>query len=62
MSLEIVLSNFAGKKETFFDLKKQNLSKSKKRTFSKGLTHAFGQKMPFLSLLRFCQKKTSNNA
>ena len=110
MSLEIMLSNFAEKKETFFDLKKQNFSKSKKthffkgvnlcfwsknaifliysdlvkirvkrmlklhwrekrnrfaykkQRFSKGLTHAFGQKMPFFSLLRFCQNKTSNNA
>ena len=35
--LEIILSEFAMKKETFFDLEKQNL-------FS--LTHAFGQKMP----------------
>ena len=45
--LEIILSEFAMKKETFFDLEKQNFSKSKKsHFFSKGLTHAFGQKMP----------------
>ena len=42
-----MLSDFAEKKETFFYLKKQNFPKCKKRTFSKGLTHAFGQKMPF---------------
>ena len=36
------------KKETFFDHKKQNFSKSKKsHFFSKGLTYALGQKMPF---------------
>ena len=39
-----MLSNFAEKKETFFDLKKQNFQSPKKRTFSKGLTHASGQK------------------
>ena len=35
--VEIILSEFAMKKDTFFDLERQNL-------FS--LTHAFGQKMP----------------
>ena len=30
ISLEIMLSDFAEKKETFFDLKKHNFSKSKK--------------------------------
>ena len=45
--LEIILSEFAKKKETFFDLEKHNFLKSKKsHFFSKGLTHAFGQKMP----------------
>ena len=59
MSLEIMLSNFAEKKQSFFDLKKNFFSKSKKnRTFSKGLAHTFGQKMPFSSLLRFGQNKT----
>ena len=45
--LEKLLSHFAEKKETCFDYKKRNFSKSKKSTFPKGLTHAFGQKMPF---------------
>ena len=44
MSLEIMLSNFAGKKETFFDLKKQNLSKSKKTHFFKGVNPCFWSK------------------
>ena len=46
--LEKLLSHFAEKKETCFDYKKQNFSKSKKSTFPKGLTHAFGQKMPII--------------
>ena len=40
------------KKETLFDYNKKNFSKSKKsHFFSKGLTHAFGQKMPFFLYL-----------
>ena len=35
MRLEIMLSDFAEKKETCFDYKKQNFSKSKKSTFPK---------------------------
>ena len=50
-------------KKTLFDLKKQKFSKSKKwHFFSKGLTHAFGKKMPFFSLLRFDQNETRNDA
>ena len=51
--LEKLLSHFAEKKETCFDYKKQNFSKSKKSAFPKGLTHAFGQKMPFFSPVIF---------
>ena len=57
-----MLSNFAEKKETCFDYKKQNFTKSKKSAFPKRLTHVFGKKMPFFSLVRFGQKKTTNNA
>ena len=54
-----MLSNFSEKKQSFFDLKKTFFFEvQKKRTFSKGLAHAFGQKMPFSSLLRFGQNKT----
>ena len=61
--LEIMLSEFARKRETFFDLKKHNFSKFKKsHVFSKELTHAFGQNMPFFSLFRFDQNKARNNA
>ena len=52
-----MLSEFAEKKETCFDYKKQNFSKSKKCAFSKRLTHAFAQKKPFFPLSRFDHKK-----
>ena len=57
-----MLNYFEEKKETFFDYKKENFSKSKKSTFPKGLTHAFGQKIPFFSRVIFGQNKTGNNA
>ena len=41
ISQEIVLSDFAEKKETFFDLKKQHFSKSKKSHFLKGINPCF---------------------
>ena len=47
ISLEIMLSDFAEKKETFFDLKKTEFSNSKKSHFFKGLIHTFGQKCHF---------------
>ena len=50
-----MLSDFAEKKESCCDHKNQNFLKSKKSALAKGLTHAFGQKMPFFSLLRFGQ-------
>ena len=55
-------SRLCREKKTCFDHKKQNFLKSKKSALPKGLTHAFGQKMPFFSLLRFGQNKTTNNA
>ena len=51
ITLQIMLSDFAEKKKTFFDLKKQHFSKSKKSLFSKGLTHTFCQKLPILFLI-----------
>ena len=57
--LEMMLSEFAIKRETSFDLKKYNFSKLKKsHVFSKEVTHAFGQKIPIFSLFRFGQNKT----
>ena len=58
-----MLSEFAIKRETFYDLKKQNVSKFiKSNVISKELTHAFGQEMPIFSLFRCGQNKTRNNA
>ena len=56
-----MLSDFAQEKN-FFGPKKHNFFQSQKESaFPKGLTHAFGQKMPFFSLFRFGQHKTRNN-
>ena len=49
--LEIMVSDFAEKKETCFDFQKRNFLKSKKSSFPKGLAHALGQKMPFFLYL-----------
>ena len=43
--LEIMLSDFKEKKETFLALKNGIFESPKNRIFSKGLTHAFEQKM-----------------
>ena len=61
--LEIMLNYFEERKETSLTIrKKQNIPKSKRsHFFSKGLTHAFGKKMPFFSLLRFDQNETRND-
>ena len=57
-----MLSDFAEKKETFFDLEKQHFSKSKKSLFFKGVKPYFCQKMPIFSLFKFDQTKPRNNA
>ena len=52
--LEIMLYDFAEKKETFFGYKKQNFSKSKKSHFSKGVNPCFWTKIAnFFCLCRF---------
>ena len=56
--LEIMLSDFAEKKETFFDLKKLE---SKNLHFSQGVTHAFGSKIANFFFIVFGQNKTRNN-
>ena len=50
--LEIMLGDFAEKKETFLTIKKQTFSKSKKSHISKGLTHAFAKKRQFILYLQ----------
>ena len=42
-----MLNDFAEKRETFLTLKDRIFQSPKRRTFPKGLTHAFGQKLPF---------------
>ena len=53
MRLKIMLSDFAGKKGTFFGIKKRIFQSPKNWTFPKALPHAFGQKMPFFPLFKF---------
>ena len=53
MRLGIMFSDFAGKRETFFGIKKRIFQSPKNCTYPKALTHAFGQKMPFFSLFKF---------
>ena len=50
--LEIMLNDFAEKKETFFGYKKQNFSKSKKSAFPMGLAPL--KKCDFLDFQKFC--------
>ena len=57
-----MLSDFTVKKESFFDLKKAFFKVQKMAFFSKGLTHAFGQKMSIFSLFKFDQNKPRNSA
>ena len=51
---EIMFNNVLHNKETFFAHKKFRLSKSQ-RSFQRGPTHSFGQKMWFFSLFVFGQ-------
>ena len=59
-----MLNDFAEKKETFFlAIKNKIFHSPKNRIFSKGLTHAFNQKMRiFFLYLQLIKKKTRNNA
>ena len=58
--LEIRLNNVLDKKETFFEYKNKIFQSPKNRIFPRGLTHAFGKKMPIFSLFGFGQNKTRN--
>ena len=50
------------KKKPFLTIKTEFFKVQKSHFFSKGLTHAFGQKMPIFSLFKFDQTKPRNNA
>ena len=56
------LNNVLDRKETFFEYKNKTFQSPKNGIFLKGLTHAFGQKMPNFSLFGFGQNKTKKNA
>ena len=56
--LEKRSNNVLDTKQSFFGHKQFNISKSQKLHIPKGLTHAFGEKMPFFYLLFFGQNKT----
>ena len=58
--LEIRLNIVLDTKEPFFDYKRKISKSPKYHIFPKGLTHAFGQKMPILSFFGFGQNKTKN--
>ena len=47
-TLEIRLCNVLDRKETFFEYKNKIFQTPKYGIFPKGLTHAFGKKMPIL--------------
>ena len=51
--LEKVSNNILEKKETFFTIKTNIFDSPINRIFPKGLTHAFGQKMPIFPLFVF---------
>ena len=50
-TLEIRLNNVLDRKETFLGYKNKIFQSPKNRIFPKGLTHAFGKKMPIFSFL-----------
>ena len=54
--LEIKLNNVLDTKEHCFDYKRKISESPKNCIFPKGLTHAFGQKMPNLSFFWFWSK------
>ena len=58
--LEIRFNDVLDRKETFFLTRRKIFEGLKNGIFPKGLTHAFGQKMPNFSLFRFGQNKTRN--
>ena len=51
--LEIKFNDVLDRKETFFLTRRKIFEGLKNSIFPKGLTHAFGQKMPIFSLFVF---------
>ena len=54
------VNNVQERKKPFLDYKNKTFHIPKNCIFPKGLTHAFGQKMRFVSLLVFTKNKTRN--
>ena len=59
ISLEIMLNDFAEKKKPFLAIKSRIFQSLNNRTFPKGITIAFGQKMQLFWLFRFGQNVVS---
>ena len=60
--LEIRFNNVLDREETFFEYKNKIFQSPKNRIFPKGVSHAFGQKMPNFSLCGFGQNKSRKHA
>ena len=60
--LEIRFNDVLDRKETFFLTRRKIFEGLKNGIFPKGLTHAFGQKMPNFSLFGFGQNEIRKNA
>ena len=52
--LEIMLNNCGEKKKPFYTIKRTIFDSPQNRIFAKGLTHAFGKKMPIFLFLFLC--------
>ena len=59
--LELRFNNVLERKENFLTTKNKIFQSPKSRIFPKGLTHAFGQKMPNFSSFGFGQNRTRKN-
>ena len=53
-----MLSDFAEKKKPVLTIKNRIFQSPKNPLFQKGLTHAFGQKLPIFCLRRFSENET----
>ena len=60
--LQISFNNVLDRKETFSEYKNKIFQSPQNHIFPKGVSHAFGQKMPNFSLCGFGQNKSRKNA
>ena len=59
--LQISFNNVLDRKETFSEYKNKIFQSPQNHIFPKGVSHAFGQKMPNFSLCGFGQNKSRKN-